>query len=103
MTAPNPAAVTPLVLAGQKVTGALAARDRGDHAGARELLSSFESDVDLAAGSMLIAELAVTLLHHATGEPGPGVLAHAGAGLGACNAALRWLPGSGSAESVGRR
>lgn len=69
MTAPNPAAVTPLVLAGQKVTGALAARDRGDHAGARELLSSFESDVDLAAGSMLIAELAVTLLHHATGEP----------------------------------
>lgn len=68
-TSQQSSSVQPLVTAGQKIAGALAARDRGDLAGAKELLTSFESDAELAGGAILIAELAITLLHHATGEP----------------------------------
>jgi hypothetical protein len=58
----------PVVAAAQRVAGILAARGRGDVAGARELMSSFADERELAGGALLVAELSLGLLHRHTGE-----------------------------------
>jgi hypothetical protein len=63
------AELAPVVSAAQRVAGIVAARGRGDTAGARELMRSFESEGELAGGALLVAELSLGLLHRQTGEP----------------------------------
>ena len=48
---PDPAVLS----AAQRVAGAVAARGRGDIDGARELMTSFESQEELASGALLVA------------------------------------------------
>lgn len=59
--------VPSLADAAQVVTGVIAARGRGDVAGARDLLASIDRD-ELLGGSLLVAALALGLLCRATGE-----------------------------------
>jgi len=63
------AELAPVVSAAQRVAGIVAARGRGDAAGARELMRTFESESELAGGALLVAELSLGLLHRQTGEP----------------------------------
>ncbi len=53
--------------AAQRVVGVLAARDRGDHAGAASLLTDLD-DHTRASGSMFLANLAMSLLAQAEGR-----------------------------------
>jgi hypothetical protein len=61
--------LAPVVEAAQKVAGVLAARSRGDHAGARSLMDSFDDPQQLAGGALLVAELSLGMLRQETGEP----------------------------------
>lgn len=58
----------PLIDAAQRVAGVVAARGRGDADGARNLLTSFEDREQLAAGSLLVAELSLGMLRQETGS-----------------------------------
>jgi hypothetical protein len=60
--------LVPVVDAAQRVAGIVAARGRGDDAGARELLTSFGNESELAGGALLVAELSLGMLHRETGE-----------------------------------
>jgi len=62
------AQLTPVVAAAQQVAGIVAARGRGDAAGARELMLGFEDERQMAGGALLVAELSLGLLQRATGE-----------------------------------
>ena len=62
------AELAPVVAAAQRVAGIVAARGRGDAAGARQLMGSFDSERELAGGALLVAELALGLLQKETGE-----------------------------------
>ncbi|WP_232679226.1 hypothetical protein [Nocardioides sp. R-C-SC26] len=68
MSTSRAAELAPVVEAAQRVAGALAARGRGDHAGAREMLASFDEPTELAGGALLVAELTLALLSTSTGE-----------------------------------
>lgn len=57
-----------LTEAGQCAAGVVAARHRGDLAGAEALLADFPSDDARAFGFFLVAELTMTLLADATGR-----------------------------------
>lgn len=57
-----------MVSAAQRVAGIVAARGRGDHEGARQLMLSFEDSSELAGGALLVAELSLGLLRRETGE-----------------------------------
>lgn len=60
--------LAPVVEAAQRVAGLVAARGRGDAEGARALMTSFESEAELAGGALLVAELSLGLLRRETGE-----------------------------------
>lgn len=66
------AQLAPVVDAAQRVAAALAARDRGDNDGARQLLTAFEDQQELASGALLVAELTLRMLQQQTGEPMDG-------------------------------
>ncbi len=53
----------------------LAARSRGDVEGARGLLTSFESQEELASGALLVADMALKALSEQTGESLDGACA----------------------------
>lgn len=57
-----------LASAAQRAAGVVAARRRGDHAGAETLLASFPTDAAKAAGFCLLADLTVELLRRASGQ-----------------------------------
>lgn len=63
-----------LVEAGQRAGGVVAARHRGDLAGAEALLADFPNDDARTVGFLLVAELSLTLLAHTTGEPMDGLV-----------------------------
>ncbi len=60
--------LAPVVDAAQRVAGIVAARGRGDDVGARELLTSFGDEGELAGGALLVAELSLGMLHRESGE-----------------------------------
>lgn len=62
------AELAPVVEAAQRVAGVIAARGRGDAAGARALLQAFADERELAGGALLVAELSLGLLRDETGE-----------------------------------
>ncbi len=64
----DPPDLPTLVSAAQRVAGIVAARSRGDDDGARELLCSFEDNVELASGALVVAELGIAMLIEQTGE-----------------------------------
>ncbi|NJP35764.1 superoxide dismutase [Micromonospora thermarum] len=64
MTGPVPAAVD-LV---QRAAGVIAARRRGDLAGAEELLAAFDSEQARSLGFYLLADLALDLVRAQTGQ-----------------------------------
>ena len=69
MTEPAPRdQLAPVVSAAQRVAGLVAARGRGDLDGARELMSTFTDESELAGGALLVAELSLGLLRSETGE-----------------------------------
>ncbi len=51
------AELVPVVEAGQRVAGLLAARGRGDREGAAALMAGFADERELAGGALLVAEL----------------------------------------------
>ncbi len=60
--------LAPVVEAAQRVAGVLAARGRGDRAGASALLASFADERELAGGALLVAELCLAQLGAERGE-----------------------------------
>lgn len=52
----------------QRAAGVVAARRRGDHAGAVELMNDFEDADERAMGFYVVADLAVVLLSQASGR-----------------------------------
>jgi Fe-Mn family superoxide dismutase len=52
----------------QRAAGILAARHRGDLAGAEALLETFESDAQRASAFCLLADLALGLVRSASGQ-----------------------------------
>lgn len=54
--------------AAQLAAAVLAARHRGDRAGAAALMDGFDSDRELASGFLLLAELAVGLYGQRSGQ-----------------------------------
>ena len=54
--------------AAQRAVGFVAARRRGDHAGAEALLGSFESEQDRLLSFCLVAELSMSLLAEGTSD-----------------------------------
>jgi len=58
----------PVFLAVQQAAGVIAARHRGDLAGAEELLASMGDPAAQARGFCLLAELALTLVRTRTGQ-----------------------------------
>lgn len=60
--------LAPVVAAAQRVAGIVAARGRGDAEGARQLLSAFDDERELAGGALLVAELSLGLLQRETGS-----------------------------------
>lgn len=56
-----------LVSAAQRVAGVVAARGRGDRAGASQLLRSLDQQ-ELGAGALLVADLALNLLGRESGQ-----------------------------------
>lgn len=68
MTGSEQEARREMVDAAQRAAGVLAARARGDHAGASELMASFPDATTLAGGSMLVAELALGLYERESGN-----------------------------------
>lgn len=61
MTSQRHAELERVVDAAQRASGVLAARARGDQAGAAGLMQTFSDDRELAAGALLVAELALKL------------------------------------------
>ena len=59
--------------AAQRAVGFLAARSRGDHAGAESLLDSFASEQERLLSFCLVAELSMTLLAEPTSDTVDGV------------------------------
>lgn len=57
-----------MVGAAQRAAGILAARHRGDPEGVRHLLESFANERALAGGSLLLAELALSMLSAETDQ-----------------------------------
>ena len=53
----------------QRAAGVVAARRRGDHAGAVELMNDFDDADQRAMGFYVVADLAIVLLSHASGRP----------------------------------
>ncbi|RNL64901.1 hypothetical protein EFK50_02650 [Nocardioides marmoriginsengisoli] len=68
MTGQRLAELQHVVDAGQRAAGVLAARARGDRAGAGELLQTFADDRELATGALLVAELTLGLYGAETGR-----------------------------------
>lgn len=60
--------LAPVVEAGQRVAGLLAARGRGDRDGAAALMAGFADDRELAGGALLVAELCLAQLGAERGE-----------------------------------
>jgi Fe-Mn family superoxide dismutase len=58
----------PAFLAAQQAAGVIAAKHRGDFAGAEELLSSMGDENVRTRGFMLLAELALTLVRSQSGQ-----------------------------------
>lgn len=52
----------------QQVAGVVAARGRGDPDGARTLMAALAGEQDVAAGAVLVTELALGMLQRQTGE-----------------------------------
>lgn len=57
----------PAFLAAQQAAGVIAAKHRGDFAGAEELLATIGDENTRTRGFMLLAELALTLVRTQTG------------------------------------
>lgn len=62
------AELRPVVDAAQRVAGVLAARRRGDAAGASSLMRSFVDERELAGGALLLAEITLGLYGEETGR-----------------------------------
>ncbi|GIE81736.1 hypothetical protein Aph02nite_76860 [Actinoplanes philippinensis] len=58
----------PAFLAAQQAAGVIAAKHRGDFAGAEELLATIGDESTRTRGFMLLAELALTLVRTQTGQ-----------------------------------
>ncbi|WDZ84193.1 superoxide dismutase [Micromonospora cathayae] len=63
MTGPEP-----LFAAAQQAAGVVAARHRGDYAGAEELLAGFPDEAARTRGFCLLAELSLSLVRAQTGQ-----------------------------------
>lgn len=64
----EPEARERFVEAAQRAAGVIAARDRGDRAGAAQLLGEFANDTERMLAFYVIAELSLKMLATTTGE-----------------------------------
>ncbi|PZM90244.1 MAG: superoxide dismutase [Actinobacteria bacterium] len=57
-----------ILLAAQRAAGVIAAKHRGDFAGAEQLLAEFPDEASRTRAFMFLAELALSLVRTATGQ-----------------------------------